>query len=761
MKTIYLHITNEDTNYLSIFKSSFMGRANFVINNSSPSSYFEIILRAKKAGCVQVATSSPLLLKHLLGKDGAKLPSLDDYQGSIIEKAGIEFLILPPFKQLVTVTYGRFLFARYLSKFLHEEKFLRLPEFRWTLYEPRLFSQIIDRFTTATYIAVDIETVRDDDDRSIDCVGFTAIYHSASSYSLYTIVVPLDSSEYLGITEAILSLRIPKIFQNGKYDIAYLLRYSFTISSYAFDTLNLFHSWYSELPKDLGFITSFMIRKWQYWKDEGKTGDRMQHFEYNAKDCYTTAIDFLALMYEMPQWALNNYKLEFPLTFPCVMAELRGIAVDEEFFQLEEKRFDIILDNRLSSIRTMVDNASFNPSSWQQVLKLFEILGSSDITDTTPPSMDKVSYRHPLNMRILAEVTSYRKDRKLSTSYLRSENEKTGEKDYWHGRNFFSLSPAATDTGRLASKESAYWCGKQIQNIPRDREDIQIRYGFVADRGFFFGECDRSQAEARDTAYLSGDKALIAAVDDITRDFHGINASSFFGIPYSDIVLSKQDTETETWIHKTVNKVIRDLAKRTNHGANYNMMAQMLLNTMGIKNVIRARQLLQLPSGWSLLQVTGYLLEQFDKTYPVVRSKQPGGYYHKIIADVEASRKLVGPTGWTRYCFGNPGKNKMDLNALAAHPSQSLNAMELNIAYLRVFKEIALNEPVDFRLGPQIHDSILFQYRIGRSDLPRRVAACMDNPIYVTDIFGIKRLLKIPTDLKGEATRWSELVPIH
>lgn len=765
-KSIYLHVTSEDIPYLPHMKKLLGGAASSItISSIQPATYYEIVIRAKDKGCTQVATSSPFLLKHLLGWKGGKLPSLDDYQGSIIEKAGTEFLILPPLKQLVTVNYAKFLFERYLSKFLKPDAWLKLPEFRWTLYEPQLEEAILSRFQTATLISCDIETVVGDADRSIDCVGFSAVYLSNNSFSIYTIVVPLDSADNLRIVRAILSLRIPKIFQNGKYDNIYLMRYRCFSNSYCFDTINLFHSWYSELPKDLGFIASFSLRKWQYWKDTSGF-DRMQHFEYNARDCFATAMSALALLREMPEWARQNYKMEFPLVFPCLQAELTGIARDKVFMDAELQRFSASIEVQLTALQTMTGEPRFNPNSWQQVAALMTACGSKDIADvgTGKVPLDKFMFRHPLNYRLGAAIKKIREDRKLVSSYLRDEEEKpSGEitTKSWFDRIFFSINPHATDTGRLASKESAFWCGWQIQNFPRDRKDIQIKRGLVSDPGFFLGECDRSQAETRDTAYITGDTNLLAAINDVSKDFHGRNAASFFGIPYHDIVRSESSNEEGKWIHTTLDADIRDLSKRTNHGANYNMAAQMLLDTMGIKNVIRARELLGLPRSMSLLQVCQYLLDRFDETYPIVRSKKPGGYYHYLIATVADSRKLTGQTGWTRYCFGDPANRKPDLNALAAHGSQSLNAMELNVSYLRVFREVAIPNPRDFKLLPQIHDSILFAYRKGRIDLARQVAVCMDNPIIITDIAGVKRTMRIPTDLKGEAERWSELKKIR
>jgi hypothetical protein len=86
--------------------------------------------------------------------------------------------------------------------------------------------------------------------------------------------------------------------------------------------------------------------------------------------------------------------------------------------------------------------------------------------------------------------------------------------------------------------------------------------------------------------------------------------------------------------------------------------------------------------------------------------------------------------------------------------------MTLNKAWQKVFYEIALTNPTDFKLCAQIHDSILFQYRIGRVDLVRRVhdAMLFDTP--VTDISGITRMLRVPVDIKGEHTVWANIKKI-
>lgn len=756
MKHIHFVLTREDENYLSMFKMLLQGKVSGTVSYVQPVAIMEVVMDLKERNVKCVAFSSQHLLNMLLGYP-KKSPTINNYAGSMFERGGVEFLVIPPLEWMVTKTMGKFLMERYLLKFIRPEYFLQLPEFKWELFSPANTDSIIDFMCTTDFIAVDIETGTAID-RVIKCCGFTGVQINkvTGCITLRTVVIPFTSDYNVAVASAILALPNAKATQNGKYDNAYLLRYGMPMANWAYDTAHLFHSWYSEMPKRLDFITSFLLRKWQYWKDEGTTYDLMEYYEYNGKDCYTTAMDWLALMAEIPEWAWNNYLAEFPLVFPCLLSELTGLKRDAVEMGKELIRFENKLDVRLKQIQGIVGK-EFNPSSPQQCLRLLHVLGNKDLKDTTPPSMDKASHRHPFTKYILDEIIGYRKDRKLVTSYLRDEDTTKGRNNVgtktWNGRIFYSLNPHGTDTSRLASKESAFWCGWQIQNIPRDREDIQIKSGIIADEGFYFGEADFSQAEARDTAYLSGDTALIKAVDDNTKDFHGSNASSFFGIPYEKIVKSYQSQETQEWLHSTIDKAIRDLAKRTNHGANYNMGAGVMLDTMGIKNVLRAKSLLGLPVNLSLLKVTEYLLDVYSKTYPTVK----GPWYDKVKSDIASTNVLVGPTGWTRYCFGKPSSNKRDLNSYVAHPPQSLNAQILNKAYRKVFYNIWLPNQQDFRLHAQIHDSIFFAYRIGRQDLAYQVAREMNIPTPVKDTFGITRTLIVPVDLKGEAARWSEL----
>jgi hypothetical protein len=117
--------------------------------------------------------------------------------------------------------------------------------------------------------------------------------------------------------------------------------------------------------------------------------------------------------------------------------------------------------------------------------------------------------------------------------------------------------------------------------------------------------------------------------------------------------------------------------------------------------------------------------------------------------------------GLVRYCFGAPEKNKSDLNAYVAHPPQSLNAMTLNRAFMKVFYEIAVPHAANFKLLAQIHDSILGQVRQGHEYLIQEVVKAMQIPVTVTGYDGVKRVFTVPAAAKAGvdglgARYWSE-----
>jgi len=104
-----------------------------------------------------------------------------------------------------------------------------------------------------------------------------------------------------------------------------------------------------------------------------------------------------------------------------------------------------------------------------------------------------------------------------------------------------------------------------------------------------------------------------------------------------------------------LNKDIRELSKRVNHGSNNNLTSwQKFIDILGIELVLNAQKLLKLDPTWTIRQVAEYLVHSYDRAYPTLRTD----YYDYLVHTVESTRLLIGQTGWTRYCFGHPSKVK-------------------------------------------------------------------------------------------------------
>lgn len=693
---------------------------------------------AARVGAGAVVTNRNDYLQLLLPPTKSKKKvSAAKWAGStLVSPKNVDVLVVPSLKSLVTQSYGKFVMSRYLTKLTQPESWPVQSTFEFQVADtPSKMAAAQAALSGAYLLSVDIETLPP---CTIRCVSYTGFYPDGHSE---TYVFPMKTWDAVRAMRSLNATPIPKVCQNGKYECSHFFAYSAPMTAYIADTLNASHAWYAELPKDLGFISGFYNLKHQYWKDMAEGADELTLYHYNALDTWSTGEAFLSWLRDAPAWVIKNYVSTMSQVPAAHMCEMRGIKRDMDRLEKFAAHGEVILDELLTSLQVQTATPAFNPSSPKQVVSLLHALGNKDADSSDDAMLAKCKLRHPLNERILGSITKYREERKELSTYL-----PTGEKaKESKGRILFSLNPHGTDTGRYASKEHHFWCGLQVQNISADGP---VKATLQADPGFEFWEADYSQAEARGVAYCSGDKNLLEAVES-DNDFHSWNASAFFGIPYAEIY----DNATG----KTLNKPIRNLSKRVNHGANYNMGPAMLLQTMGEVNVREAQKLLSLPTRYSLIQVCEHLLGTYERTYPRVK----GAYYNWIKAQVRKHSRLVGATGWTRYCFGDPSTNKLALNGYVAHVTQSLNAQILNKAFLSVFRELAFDP--DFKLIAQIHDSILFQVRKtdrGRS-LAQRVKQLMEFGTEVIDCAGIKRVMVVPVDTKPTGDYWGEVPKTH
>lgn len=674
--------------------------------------------------------------------------TLDDYQGSLLRtpRDKIPVVILNPLENLATVPWATPAAKRFISKLTRPQDFFPQMPFKWEVGTPTSLPEIFERWKKrARLISIDIETAVGDPDRRINCVGYAAWFPDTRDCEC--VVIPFTDLFFHAWVQQFNNLPQPKVFQNGLYDNLYFARWNATVHNWLHDTQHLFHSMFSEYPKRLDFVTAYALRDIRYWKDDGKSGDLLDYYRYNARDCWATLNAYLALIELAESYAVKNYLKEFPLVFPCLHVEMEGLRWDSARAKevSEKMAAEVLVEER--DFCKMIAAPNFNLNSPKQVKDLFKVLGVGHLPTTGAADMLKAQAAHPLNNRILGDLVAIKKKKKLLSYYF-------AEGKIWNDRLFYKSNPAGTDTGRLASTESSFWCGLQIQNFLRGET---VKQCVTADSGWLLCEIDKAQSEARCVGYLAGETALIELVEG-PHDYHSWNAASFFGVPYESIY--------DEVAKKQLNPALRDLAKRTNHGANYNMGANVMLATMGPKKVSQAKKVLGLPSSMSLKDVCAYMLRVYEKTYPRVK----GLWYDSIIKEVALTGRLVSPRGRTRIFFGKPSRqNKPLLNAAVAHPPQDLSVDIINEEFYNVWRAsvydgyykngsyISCSLRGVVRTKAQIHDSIFFQYRADRPDAPGIVAKIMDTKVAVTGADGVTRTMYIPSDISKGGERWSEL----
>ncbi len=700
----------------------------------------EVAMLCKQHGVDGVITSQQSLLAATLRMQvdyipppGRKQISLDDYAGSWLElpSGGTPLIVINPLERLHSIAHEKFVLNRYVSKLTQPAKWYPQTKFLWKQVHEHTAADALADINSSDIVAVDIETLYDDPYRHIDLVGYATYNFKTKQSTCY--VVHFNSEWAWRFVQKANATKTPKIFQRGIYDNMYFARWNCPINNWLWDTLNLMHCWYSELPKSLDFLSSFSIRKQRFWKDDGKTGNMEDRMRYNALDVWGTLNSLLCMISEIPAYVVDNYLIEFPMNFPALNCSLEGVKVNRAKFAEVQKEYAEKAEEKLTRLRYLISDDNFNPRSPPQMKKLFTLLGVGSLPTTGKADMLKARYASPLNEVILGIAVDYKAHATITSNYL-------DEDKLWNDRWYYDLDPAGTDTGRLASKSSAFWCGDSIQKIPRGDA---IKQFMEADSGWLLAEPDKAQAEARCVGYLAGEQKLIDLVEG-PHDYHAWNASQFFGIPY-ELIYDER-------LGKTIDKMVRDLSKRTNHGANYNMAGAMLLATMGPKMVAFAKNALKLPIKMKLKEVCDYLLAGYNKTYPGIK----GRYYDQIVSTIEVTSKLVSPLGWTRYFFGKPSKrNKPALNAAVAHPSQNLNVGILNKEWYILWKETLYGSLRGLvRIKAQIHDSLLFQYR--NCD-PAIVLPFLQTPVVIKGADGKTRTMTIRADIKSGAKAWSEL----
>jgi DNA polymerase I-like protein with 3'-5' exonuclease and polymerase domains len=544
---------------------------------------------------------------------------------------------------------------------------------------------------------------------------------------------------------------IPKCMHNGMYDCLHSIVYRAWPRNFCLDTMGMAHAQYVSLPKSLDFVASITLPDYRQWKQQAKeaskSGDIRQYWEYNGRDTFNTARICLHYLRHLPVYARRNYATQFKLVYPSLYCGFEGFLIDNDKRKELRAAREIVVGKMLEELQIMADDkgdirakkpSGFNPGSYRQVQTyVYDILGAKDpkigfkkvdgkkqriVRGTDEKNLSAVGEQHPILFAFTSRIISYRENSKAISTYFDFVQK--------NGRMLYTINPFGTETNRMASSKSNFWCGTQIQNIPYYAKEM-----LIADEGFILCEPDNSQSEARCTAYLAQDLNLITALETPGRDFYKSLGTLFFGMDYEKVT-----TEFRNLVLK---KIV--------HGTNYMMGPDTFIVNAGIENLLFAANVLDVSIGPDAGQISmkafaTLLLEKYHEPFKRIRQ-----WYAEVKNEIRTTSMLRSPLGHVRYFFGDIDKKHQIFASAVAHGPQNLSVSILNRGWWKQW-QLQKREPEDFRMKAQIHDSAPFQYRKGREDIRAEAIECFNNP---TEIHG--RILKIPVDYKY-GTDWGHML---
>jgi len=284
--------------------------------------------------------------------------------------------------------------------------------------------------------------------------------------------------------------------------------------------------------------------------------------------------------------------LEFQCVRPISEMEMNGAHINKEKWrgiitnarrhagELELEMADILAP--LSDQNTLFGTNTVNIKSPDQLMDAFAKLGF-ELQNTDEKALKRVS--HPLAQLIL----QHRAYTKLISTYgeviLRKINRNTN-------RLHFTLHQMGADTGRLSSEKP------NIQNIPQDKEDAEVKISFrdcfEAEEGNKILTADYSQCELRILAEVSQDRKFLEIFHS-GEDLHIITSQEVFDYTDAELEtyfkLKKKDhpdinlldffTAEEVAAYKKVAD-FRDKTKTINFGIVYGLSAWSLADRFKI-----------------------------------------------------------------------------------------------------------------------------------------------------------------------------------
>jgi DNA polymerase-1 len=543
--------------------------------------------------------------------------------------------------------------------------------------------KIVAQLLSAKEFAVDVET----SSKEVMIAELVGISISSTPGQAYYIPVGhrgLSSISQLPLPQVIAKFKsvledtkIPKIAQNGKFDMTVLAEYGIKLSNLTFDTmiaayllgeksLGLKALAFNKLGVEMTPITDLIGKGAKQLSMSVAAIEQVADYACADADITLRLKSVLdAELREEGLWQLFS-EVEIPLIPVLVAMERNGVALDVELL----RDMSHSLGKEMLRLETEVYNSlgyRFNINSSQQLSRiLYEELRlpkprkTKSGYSTEAAALEELRGTHP----IIELVLQYRQLAKLKSTYTDAFpaliNPKTG-------RLHTSFNQTGTTTGRLSSSEP------NMQNIPiRGELGGRIRQSIIAEPGWNLLSADYSQIDLRVLAHISQDPELIATfLRD--EDVHAATASRVFNVPPDEVTPE-----------------MRRVAKTVNFGVIYGM------SDYGLEQA----------TDFSREEAAQFITSYFEK-YPNVKEyiettknqARELGYVQTVMGRRRYIPEIKSPNRQVREAA-----ERMAINM----PVQGTSADIIKIAMVNLHREME-KQSLKSKMTLQVHDELVFE----------------------------------------------------
>lgn len=300
--------------------------------------------------------------------------------------------------------------------------------------------------------------------------------------------------------------------QNWNYDAQYFWRWWHFICPSVKDTMIQQHSCFSNLEKNLAFLSSMYLDDHLYWKDdrtnwtEGPKGEgEDKYWIYNCTDAVRTlAIEevLCSVVKALGVQAVDDFQQRLA---PRVLKTMnRGLRVDnaerarfagQVMMEVasREKWMEYVL-GRVINIKSPKQMADF----FYREMGLKEIINKKTHGVTTnDEALHRIAAREPILLPVTRKIAELRSLGVFYSTFIQAPLDTDG-------RMRSSFNVCGTDTYRFASSKNAFDTGANLQNIPKGGETEDeglelpnIRTLYIPDPGHTFFDIDLDSADLR------------------------------------------------------------------------------------------------------------------------------------------------------------------------------------------------------------------------------------------------------------------------